>query len=55
MISISVTKYRLGVLFYKAGSDTVGVLANLITEMKHTLFYTTIKKIFWLKFRLEIH
>jgi hypothetical protein len=51
MISISVTKYHLGVLFCKADSDTVDVLGNLITDMKHALIYITIKKIFWLKFR----
>ena len=46
MISISVTKYHLGVLFCKADSDTVDVLGNLITDMKHSLIYVTIKKIF---------
>jgi len=51
MISISVTKYNLVVLFCKADSDSFGVLRNLITEMKLTLFYITIKKLFWLRFR----
>jgi hypothetical protein len=35
---ISNAGYYLGVLFCKAGNDTVGVLARLITEMKHILF-----------------
>jgi hypothetical protein len=42
IISISVIKYHLGVLFCIEGCD---VLASLITEMKHTLFYITIEKI----------
>jgi hypothetical protein len=43
MISISVIKYYLGVLFHTEGCDTVSVLASLIAEMKP--FYITIEKI----------
>jgi len=45
MISTSVIKYHLGVLCCKADSDSVGVLRNLITEMK-LFFLITIKKNF---------
>jgi hypothetical protein len=56
MIYISVTKFHHGEMFCKAGGVTVGVLANLITEMRYNLFFILLlRKYFDLSVGIEIH